>query len=50
MHIPTVPATVTVSSRLSPVQIWQKLLTYLLEHHYGLTISQLIIKEKHVGA
>lgn len=39
MHIPTVPATVTVSSRLSPVQLWQKLLTYLLEHHYGLTIN-----------
>ena len=39
MHISTVPATVTVSSRLSPVQIWQKLLTYLLEHHYGLTIN-----------
>ncbi|MCM2486827.1 MULTISPECIES: TA system toxin CbtA family protein [Enterobacter] len=39
MHISTVPATVTVSSRLSPVQVWQKLLTYILEHHYGLTIN-----------
>ena len=39
MHISPVPATVTVSSRLSPVQVWQKLLTYILEHHYGLTIN-----------
>ena len=39
MHISTIPATVLVASRLSPVQVWQKLLTYLLEHHYGLTLS-----------
>ncbi|MDX8000650.1 toxin [Xenorhabdus sp. Reich] len=39
MHISSVPATVPVSSRLSPVQVWQKLLTYLLEHHYGLTLN-----------
>lgn len=39
MHISFVPATVPVSPRLSPVQVWQQLLTYLLEHHYGLTIS-----------
>lgn len=39
MHIASVPATVPVPSRLSPVQVWQKLLTYLLEHHYGLTLS-----------
>ncbi|ALB63789.1 YkfI toxin protein [Cronobacter condimenti 1330] len=39
MHIASVPATVPVSSHLSPVQVWQKLLTYLLEHHYGLTLS-----------
>lgn len=37
MHISTVPATVPVTSRLSPEQVWQQLLTYLLEHHYGLT-------------
>ncbi|MBJ9596406.1 toxin [Citrobacter werkmanii] len=35
----TVPATVPVSLRLSPVQAWQKLLTYLLEHHYDLTLN-----------
>ncbi|WP_404273755.1 TA system toxin CbtA family protein [Yersinia intermedia] len=39
MHILSVPATVPVSSRLSPVQVWQQLLTYLLEHHYGLTLN-----------
>lgn len=39
MHISTVPATVPVSSRLSPIQVWQQLLTYLLEHHYGLTLN-----------
>ncbi|MDU2018991.1 MAG: TA system toxin CbtA family protein [Leclercia adecarboxylata] len=39
MHISSVPATVLVSSRLSPVQVWQQLLTYLLDHHYGLTLN-----------
>ena len=39
MQISTVPATVPVPSRLSPVQVWQQLLTYLLEQHYGLTLN-----------
>jgi cytoskeleton-binding toxin CbtA-like protein len=39
MQISSVPATVPVSSRLSPVQMWQQLLTYLLEHHYGLALN-----------
>lgn len=39
MQISTVPATLPVLSRLSPVQVWQQLLTYLLEHHYGLTLN-----------
>ncbi|MCM7380987.1 toxin [Enterobacter hormaechei] len=39
MQISTVPATLPVSSRLSPVQVWQQLLTYLLEQHYGLTLN-----------
>ena len=39
MHISTVPATVPVSSRLSPVMVWQQLLTYLLKYHYGLTLN-----------
>ncbi|HHU0331281.1 TPA: TA system toxin CbtA family protein [Klebsiella variicola] len=38
MHISSVPATMPVSSRLPPVQVWQQLLTYLLDHHYGLTV------------
>ena len=39
MQISIVPATVPVASRLSPVQVWQQLLTYLLEQHYGLTLN-----------
>ncbi|WP_350307181.1 TA system toxin CbtA family protein [Photorhabdus viridis] len=39
MHISSLPVTVPVSSRLSPVQVWQQLLTYLLEHHYGLKLN-----------
>ncbi|KFC84158.1 TA system toxin CbtA family protein [Buttiauxella agrestis] len=39
MQISTVPVTLPVSSRLSPVQVWQQLLTYLLEQHYGLTLN-----------
>ncbi|KDF09621.1 TA system toxin CbtA family protein [Citrobacter amalonaticus] len=39
MHISSVPATVPVSSRLSPVQVWQQLLTYLMDRHYGLTLN-----------
>ncbi|CNG41949.1 TA system toxin CbtA family protein [Yersinia intermedia] len=39
MYISSIPALVPVSSRLSPVLVWQQLLTYLLEHHYGLTLN-----------
>ncbi|MGS2874758.1 TA system toxin CbtA family protein [Enterobacter huaxiensis] len=39
MHISSVPASMPVLSCLSPVQVWQQLLTYLLEHHYGLTLN-----------
>lgn len=39
MKISTAPNTVPVSSRPFPVKVWQQLLTYLLEHHYGLTIN-----------
>ncbi len=31
MHISSVPATGPVALRLSPVQVWQQLLTYLLD-------------------
>lgn len=55
MQISTVPVTVPVSSRLSPVQVWQQLLTYLLEHHYGLTLNDTPFHddtaiEKHIDA
>lgn len=39
MQILSVPATVPVSSHLTPVQVWQQLLTYLLDHHYGLMLK-----------
>ncbi|WP_413453383.1 TA system toxin CbtA family protein [Erwinia persicina] len=39
MQISTVPVTVPALSRLSPVQVWRQLLTYLLEHHYGLKLN-----------
>lgn len=39
MHISSVPTTVPVPSRMPPVQVWQQLLMYLLEHHYGLTLN-----------
>ena len=39
MQTSTLPATLPVSSRLSPVKVWQQLLTYLLEQHYGLTLN-----------
>ncbi len=39
MQIISSSATRAVSSRPSPVDIWQTLLTYLLEQHYGLTLN-----------
>ncbi|HDT1288339.1 TPA: toxin [Enterobacter asburiae] len=55
MQISTVPATVTVSSRLSPMQVWQQLLTYLLEPHYDLTLNDTLFHddtaiEEHIDA
>jgi cytoskeleton-binding toxin CbtA-like protein len=55
MHISSAPAKVPVSSRLSPIQVWQQLLTYLLEHHYGLTLNDTPFHddtaiEEHIGA
>jgi len=39
MQILTVPDRGQNSSRLSPVALYQQLLTYLLQHHYGLTLN-----------
>ncbi|MFB0713500.1 TA system toxin CbtA family protein [Buttiauxella noackiae] len=55
MQISTVLVTVPVTSRLSPVQVWQQLLTYLLEHHYGLTLNDtpfhdVTVIEEHIEA
>ena len=36
--LPTLP-TRKAPSRPSPVEIWQQLLTYLLERHYGLSLN-----------
>lgn len=35
----TLPSPAAVALRPSPLEDWQKLLTHLLEHHYGLSIS-----------
>lgn len=37
--LPALPSPAAVSPRLSPLEDWQKLLTHLLEHHYGLSLS-----------
>lgn len=39
MKTQSAPTTRATPSRLSPTEIWQTLLTYLLEHHYGLTLN-----------
>ena len=53
----TLPATISQAAKpcLSPVAVWQMLLTRLLEQHYGLTLNdtpfsdETVIKE-HIGA
>ncbi|AWV28214.1 toxin CbtA [Citrobacter youngae] len=39
MQISTAPTTVPVSSRLTPIEVWQILLKHLLAQHYGLTLN-----------
>lgn len=48
MQLHSTPHTAVVSSRLSPVQIWQTLLTHLLAKHYGLTLSDTPFCEEEV--
>lgn len=39
MQTNSIPPLRAASPRLSPVEIWQKMLTYLLAKHYGLTLN-----------
>ena len=38
-HALSLPSAAAASPRLSPLEAWQKLLTYLLERHYGLALN-----------
>lgn len=44
----TLPFMRAVSSRPSPVDVWQTLLTCLLEHHYGLTLNDTSFSDEQV--
>ncbi|XNM62745.1 TA system toxin CbtA family protein [Escherichia coli] len=46
----TLPATTPQAAKLclSPVAVWQMLLTRLLEQHYGLTLSTISFSEERV--
>ncbi len=39
MQTPSPSPAREASSCLSPVSVWQQLLTYLLDKHYGLTLN-----------
>lgn len=39
MQTPLLSSTQEASSRPSPVDVWQRLLNYLLDCHYGLTLN-----------
>ncbi|EJX0634319.1 toxin [Salmonella enterica] len=38
-NVLSLPLPAVASSRLSPVEVWQKLLSYLLQRHYGLELN-----------
>ncbi|HHW8818128.1 TPA: TA system toxin CbtA family protein [Salmonella enterica] len=38
-NVLSLPSPAAASSRLSPVEVWQKLLSYLLQRHYGLELN-----------
>ncbi|XQS16406.1 TA system toxin CbtA family protein [Citrobacter telavivensis] len=55
MQTPSAPPAGAVQSRPSPVDIWQTLLTYLLEQHYGLSVNDTPfgndgVTEQHIDA
>ncbi|MDR3104173.1 MAG: toxin [Yokenella regensburgei] len=39
---PALPSPAAASSRLSPLAAWQKLLSYLLQRHYGLELNDTV--------
>lgn len=45
--LPAIP-TMKAPSRPTPVEIWQQLLTYLLERHYGLSLTDTQFLNEHV--
>ncbi|MWO01005.1 TA system toxin CbtA family protein, partial [Escherichia coli] len=45
--LPVLPGQ-AVSSRPSPVEIWQALLTQLLDQHYGLTLDDTLFADERV--
>ncbi|MGV0084097.1 TA system toxin CbtA family protein [Rahnella aceris] len=55
METPSASQALAASSRPSPIEIWQTLLTYLFDRHYGLTLndtpfSYRSIIEEHIEA
>ncbi|EAA7241631.1 toxin [Salmonella enterica subsp. salamae] len=54
-NVLSLPSPAAASSRLSPVEVWQKLLSYLLQRHYGLELNDTpfyddIIIQEHINA
>lgn len=41
-NLPALPSPAAAPSRLSPLAAWQKLLSYLLQRHYGLELSDTV--------
>lgn len=55
MKTQSAPRTGAAPSRPSPVEIWQQLLTYLLERHYGLSLHDTLfgddgVIQQHIDA
>ncbi|MGL5455539.1 MAG: TA system toxin CbtA family protein [Citrobacter telavivensis] len=50
MNTQPAPRTGAAPLRPSPVQVWQILLTYLLEQHYGLTLNDTPLGDEQVIA
>ncbi|EML5752876.1 toxin CbtA [Citrobacter freundii] len=48
MQTRQLPSTREASPRPTPVEIWQQLLTYLLERHYGLSLNDTPFSDEQV--